>query len=1492
MNAGKYGRSSGVLKELLTVDPNNQEAKRLFATLQLRIGSLVTARTAFETMVQEAIDRQDYWLAESLLREYLAAGPRCVPFLERLGAVLEIKGDPDAAAREYAKAIEILVEDPDPERPDRARDNYQKILELAPHSPAAYRLDALLTQGKGAPTSTHDPERAWRGGESTDSSSLASHAESGTVEIPPFNAVPVEVPHATPARLPWEDEGEEVNVHSLREQTPATAESAGTPLPAAAVDSTEPVPESDGDLAVFDHPSTSIHSTSEPNETVAVEGPSALLEDGAAGNRSQPNPAETNSVLSSHFDEAAKESDTNLAVSPSAESEVLGAAPSTASGWQEVLSKLFSTDPHPPPKSEPDHHEVTIPESIAQLHPVDSPSPSVEMTTTGELHQQQAGRAIASPMPWEQIEEQPIEVSPTELGPRASLQEGEPSPIPVAGPPLKSNAIAVPMPWEQVEEQSILVPHTDVEISSPEPEQTAVHAPLTPEAPIAETATVEPRLESEAKDALKGVVPSVNEIQAASADTRVVPEKSEPTIHQSPPTHDVNTQLISTILQQADLKDPATKGREIPIQAYDVASGETSGDETSPSASPEPMPIQALLDRAVMREDPAGPLKDSKPAEAEPVQQETAHKVPPESNVSTEPVPVRQEETQAPLVDTAPWAETSALVSDDPPAYSSPVQPPEPAAQETVAEPGERKPKSGFSFLPAVLRLVGVGAEKDTESESVSEEHTFGEPPVAADDPTEPVDTAATVESQVLETPSVMELSVVALPKVEEVSAQVTLGAETADSSPERDTVSPSEAEYQAEVQSETPSLEPVLDSDPEPELRVHTEDPVASSGPIVSLANEQVGPEVTILTAVEDTETSIEPVRFDEEHTELPREAVQHADGPVQEETPAPPAVVQPPVKRKKDKKKKGKQAPRRTEAPEFLGRAVSQPMWIEPSGVAPSPSAEPLVLPLPQVPQETSKALAMQPTPETTTPLSPPSTESSRPLGLSPTSSARERDIPISKPKSAIQVGRMLRRMGWSVFSIAQTCFSTAHALTIATISLSALTVGVGVFGIGGFGVVWLGMEEKPNKLFQELNETVPQPVGDIKQSGYALLLGMGTSELKDPVQAGAARHGTVGDVPGLEACFESVQSTRLEKGSPSASSLGSWYREANPSAVFVGRAGALRDWATESSVGLGQYRQWAGRSFEDAGYGQLSSPDCGQVLYLHRLHVAEGFAQGLDAGIDRVEADLNHWRSVLRKARSLSVKMLAVAAINDDAHVLSGLFLSPELDGQYLPRLSRAVVPLDQVEASMRWPMLSQFQVQKKVIDQNLKNEQVGDRSWYAMGVAVMPVPRQRLLNDYADYYDALIKSSETSRDKFTAPNLYARIHAPAQTTLDYVINPINNLLDVQTGPAWERYVGQVREADALLRLVSLQIWLRKTAQEGTGDVKSRVAKAGQNFYDPFSGFPMLVSVSNGRLYSIGMDGKDDDAAPGLDVSVAIPVLVSGGASVGPSTSTARK
>jgi len=82
----------------------------------------------------------------------------------------------------------------------------------------------------------------------------------------------------------------------------------------------------------------------------------------------------------------------------------------------------------------------------------------------------------------------------------------------------------------------------------------------------------------------------------------------------------------------------------------------------------------------------------------------------------------------------------------------------------------------------------------------------------------------------------------------------------------------------------------------------------------------------------------------------------------------------------------------------------------------------------------------------------------------------------------------------------------------------------------------------------------------------------------------------------------------------------------------------------------------------------------------------------------------------------------------------------------------------------------------------------------------------------------------------------------------------------------------FAGRVLETEARFRLTSLQAWLRRTSPEQ--DLLTRVAKAGQGLYDPFTGYPMLVNMKKGVFYSVGRDMKDNEAQGRFDIVAQIP------------------
>lgn len=255
----------------------------------------------------------------------------------------------------------------------------------------------------------------------------------------------------------------------------------------------------------------------------------------------------------------------------------------------------------------------------------------------------------------------------------------------------------------------------------------------------------------------------------------------------------------------------------------------------------------------------------------------------------------------------------------------------------------------------------------------------------------------------------------------------------------------------------------------------------------------------------------------------------------------------------------------------------------------------------------------------------------------------------------------------------------------------------------------------------------------------------------------------------------------------------------------------------------------------------------------------------------GVERLETDMEMWRVVLSQARTLPVKMLALQAINDDIALASGLLIRSDFETKHLGRIAKFVRPLDQGELSLRWPMQSELVSAEKTYESRLQAARAEGQAISAMVASALPLPKQRRLNDYAKYYE--VSYQATGEKQYgSLPKWKDHVRFPAAGVMDYLINPIENVVGVDPLPQWDVYNGLIIDTDAHLRLASLQAWLRRGSSEG--DLLNKIAKAGQNFYDPYTGLPMLVNQKKGLLYSVGHDGKDQDADPQADVVVEIP------------------
>jgi tetratricopeptide (TPR) repeat protein len=436
-----------------------------------------------------------------------------------------------------------------------------------------------------------------------------------------------------------------------------------------------------------------------------------------------------------------------------------------------------------------------------------------------------------------------------------------------------------------------------------------------------------------------------------------------------------------------------------------------------------------------------------------------------------------------------------------------------------------------------------------------------------------------------------------------------------------------------------------------------------------------------------------------------------------------------------------------------------------------------------------------------------------------------------------------------------------ATTNSFTKLALFVSLAIMAWAILIVGGTASLWVGIEQKPSETFQRVINVAPsKAVEDWKNNGYILLVGFGAAPSLDPMQVGYDRWLSVA-TESSAGCPSSMKPRPTARQKPA-----DWFNASDPSTQLGGEGARVKEDIDPRGELGSRYRRWLNLSFDDWGFSHVGSPDCGRILAVHRLYVAEGFTQTINTGLDRLETDFTAWRKVLAQAKTVSMKAMATDAINDDLAMMSALLNRPTVENKVLQRVTRMARPLDLEEKSLRWPMQHEFALAVKRMETRVRPHVDADPA-LAIVVAKMSLPKQRTLNMYAAYYDALIKAAGSPHSPM--PTFYEFANTPARSWLDYLLNPIDNLIRPDPTPDWDAIIGTILETDARVRLVGLQARLRTPSSDMS--LVARIAQAGPNFYDPFTELPMLLNATRGTLYSVGMDHKDDGGDSTFDVSI---------------------
>lgn len=143
----QYEGAEAILNQILTREPGNPQVCQLLARLHLQRGDVQVALGEYRFLAGAALRAHDLGLAESLIQEFLSAEPNSVPLLELNGELFEEKGDHARAALHYAKAVELLLEHPEPGMESLHEELFEKVKALSNDEAFVKRLASKIHGG-------------------------------------------------------------------------------------------------------------------------------------------------------------------------------------------------------------------------------------------------------------------------------------------------------------------------------------------------------------------------------------------------------------------------------------------------------------------------------------------------------------------------------------------------------------------------------------------------------------------------------------------------------------------------------------------------------------------------------------------------------------------------------------------------------------------------------------------------------------------------------------------------------------------------------------------------------------------------------------------------------------------------------------------------------------------------------------------------------------------------------------------------------------------------------------------------------------------------------------------------------------------------------------------------------------------------------------------------------------------------------------------------
>ncbi len=443
--------------------------------------------------------------------------------------------------------------------------------------------------------------------------------------------------------------------------------------------------------------------------------------------------------------------------------------------------------------------------------------------------------------------------------------------------------------------------------------------------------------------------------------------------------------------------------------------------------------------------------------------------------------------------------------------------------------------------------------------------------------------------------------------------------------------------------------------------------------------------------------------------------------------------------------------------------------------------------------------------------------------------------------------------------------------------------------VWGLFQLAGLFSGARNQSNgESLEQFAKAPPHRLADPYRNAYFFLIGFAAAPSLDPsktgyemwIEAGESTHTGSFD-------YEKPGRSDLRVHVSPSQILPEWEAD-DPLEAFRRKQSSVRTLTARYQTLLTRYDRCLGMPFEDWGYGLHATMRFAEPLIVHRLYVAEGFSRLTTLGLERLYREMIFWRTVLRESATPATKVMAQLVIQDDTRILSRLLSKPPVDKAILSMGLQLTLPLTHSEYSLRWPIqhqvfLALHQDRHRITRDSVSVHDEEDQWLLKMAnlpahtfgriehpqfrsLLGLPINAEQTGDLYAAYYETLIRAAGPGQG--IVPRLQQVAGTMRRGMLESLMHP------VLQEPEWDPLVHQLMETDARLRLTSLQIQLRR--QSGVPSIPTRLAELGSQYFDPYTGLPMLWSPTQQRLYSVGKDRLDDGGDPSFDITV--PAVVS--------------